>query len=303
MTTYAVLETAEHVFNVGSGFTKLDMTGFTLNRIKNIVESIEKKIDIVLKAPLKKALDYLKSAVTFITQQMYEEAFHKLDKVEDEATTAFHYSSQNEKTTANLRESISSVKLLVFSKVMRCCYDKKTKVFLPYRMLQRNIKVAISEELEKLVKDCLALSELVKSKKWFLSKAKETEIQDTVDTVLTMTYPYISEGRGWTSLNTEIARTQRSVEVKIKPQYVPEGEEDKTEVIIGTYLRDPSIPVRITIWRSRGYVIVASPHYGREVMAPFSSLEDELEASIPMRPQSLLNFYLSQGSHVRIPKL
>ena len=127
MTTFAVLETAEQVFNVGSGFTKLDMTGFTLNRIKNIVESIEKKIDIVLKTPLKKALDYLQSAVTFITQQMYKEAFHKLDIVEQEATTAFHYSSQ----TANLRESVSTVKLLVFSKVMRCCYDEKTKVFLP----------------------------------------------------------------------------------------------------------------------------------------------------------------------------
>ena len=90
MTTFAVLETAEHVFNVGSGFTKLDMTGFTLNRIQSIVENIEKKMDILLKTPFKKALDYLKSAITFITKQMYEEAFHKLDTVEQEATTAFH---------------------------------------------------------------------------------------------------------------------------------------------------------------------------------------------------------------------
>ena len=250
MTTFAVLETAEHVFNVGSGFTKLDMTGFTLNRIKSIVENIEKKMDILLKTPFKKALDYLKSAITFITKQMYEEAFHKLDTVEQEATTAFHFSSQGEKSTATLRESISAVKLLVFSKVMRCCYDKEKKVFLPYRILKMNIKGAIAEELEKLVKDCLSLSEEVKSKKWFLSKAKENEIQDTVDTVLTITYPYISEGLGWTNSFTEIPQgSYIEFVITLNLQYIPYGEEDKTMVIVGTMTGKKSRPVKCYMWR------------------------------------------------------
>ena len=41
LTTVAVLETAENVLNIGSGFTKLDTTGFTLAHIKKIVENIE----------------------------------------------------------------------------------------------------------------------------------------------------------------------------------------------------------------------------------------------------------------------
>ena len=40
LTTAAVLETAETVLNVGSGFTHMNVTGFTLHSIKNTVESI-----------------------------------------------------------------------------------------------------------------------------------------------------------------------------------------------------------------------------------------------------------------------
>merc|ERR1712079_195133 len=126
---------------------------------------------------------------------------------------------------------------------MRCCYDKEKKVFLPYRILKMNIKGAVAEELEKLVKDCLSLSEEVKSKKWFLSKAKENEIQDTVDTVLTITYPYISEGHGWTNSFTEIHEDSETYFViTLNLQYIPY--EDKTTVIIGTMRGETSRPVK-----------------------------------------------------------
>ena len=63
LTTVAVLETAENVLNIGSGFTKLDTTGFTLAHIKKIVENIEKKVDVILDTPMKLALDYIQSVV------------------------------------------------------------------------------------------------------------------------------------------------------------------------------------------------------------------------------------------------
>ena len=282
MTTYAVLEIAENVFNVGSGFTKLDMRGFTLNKIKKIVESIEEKMDIILRTPLKIALDYLTSATTLLMQDIYEDAYDKLGTVEMEATRAFHYISQDEKSTGNLRECISALKLLVFSKLMRYSYDKEKKVFLPYRILKRNVKLAICEELEKLVNDCLEQSEMVKNSKWFLSKSKETKITDSVDLILTMTYPYISEGKGWTSFTTEIAEDSlTSVEVTVKPQYVPSGEEDETEVIIGTRKGEVSCPIRVKMWRTRSCVVLSSPFCKDKIK--FSSLEDEVSKTVEVQ--------------------
>ena len=74
LTTVAVLETAENVLNIGSGFTKLDTTGFTLAHIKKIVENIEKKVDVILDTPMKLALDYSQSVILMITNYSYENA-------------------------------------------------------------------------------------------------------------------------------------------------------------------------------------------------------------------------------------
>ena len=54
---------AENVLNIGSAFTKLDSTGFTLANIKKIVQNIDEKVDVILDTPMKLALDYIQSVV------------------------------------------------------------------------------------------------------------------------------------------------------------------------------------------------------------------------------------------------
>jgi len=44
LSTVALLETAQNVFEIGAGFTSLDLTGFTLAQIKSKLESIEQKL-------------------------------------------------------------------------------------------------------------------------------------------------------------------------------------------------------------------------------------------------------------------
>ena len=103
-------------------------------------------------------------------------------------------------------------------------------VFLPYNMLQREIEMAIYDELKQLVNKCLTQSKKVKSREWFLSRAKENEIECTVDNLLTRTCPY-NEGRGWTSLTTRIARIEGLVEVTLKPLYVPFSDVSQSLVV------------------------------------------------------------------------
>ena len=55
--TYAILEIAENVIGVGTGFAKFDTTGLTLAQIKESIKRIEGKIDVLLETPLKLAMD------------------------------------------------------------------------------------------------------------------------------------------------------------------------------------------------------------------------------------------------------
>merc|ERR1719300_864221 len=84
VSNYAILEVAENVFHIGSGFTKLDLTGFTLSRILDIVKSIEEKINIFFDSPQKKTVRHFKSAMIRIEENLYEEAYEKLNSIIDE---------------------------------------------------------------------------------------------------------------------------------------------------------------------------------------------------------------------------
>ena len=55
ISTFAILEFGQKVFNVGSGFTKMDLSALTINQIKNTVKRIEEKVNKTLQAPLKNA--------------------------------------------------------------------------------------------------------------------------------------------------------------------------------------------------------------------------------------------------------
>ena len=90
ISTFAVLEFAQNVLNVGSGFTKMDLSGITLMQIKETVQRIEGKVDKMLEAPLKNAKMHCEDAITSITFKKTKEAFNTFDKVINEATHAYN---------------------------------------------------------------------------------------------------------------------------------------------------------------------------------------------------------------------
>ena len=90
ISTFAVLEFAQNVLNVGSGFTKMDLSGITLMQIKETVQRIEGKVDQMLEAPLKNAKTHCDSAITRISNKFMEDAYHLFDKVINEATKAYN---------------------------------------------------------------------------------------------------------------------------------------------------------------------------------------------------------------------
>ena len=62
----------------------------------------------------------------------------------------------------------------------------------------------IAEELESLVKQCIEASKQIYVKYRYVpgASAQKASIQDTLDQILKLTYPYLSFGFGWARTNS-----------------------------------------------------------------------------------------------------
>ena len=71
LTTIVILETAQHVLNIGSGFHKMDMSALTIHQIKETVKRIEEKVDKLLAEPLNTAIRQVKDYRTIEDPHTY----------------------------------------------------------------------------------------------------------------------------------------------------------------------------------------------------------------------------------------
>ena len=128
--TFAVLESAQNVLNVGSGFTKIDLSGITLMQIKETVQRIEGKVDKMLEAPLKKAKIHCDDAITSITFKQTKEAFGTFGTVINEATHAYTLLNDRDISVKDYNGFVQAIQLLIFAKVARTSYDEKRDCFI-----------------------------------------------------------------------------------------------------------------------------------------------------------------------------
>ena len=246
-----VLEVAQDILNVGSVAYKIDMTALTLKQIKDTVERIEKKVDKLLNAPLETAETHFKNAITEIINDFYEKAFGTLDKVIDNAITGLSHFKGTNISLESFEEYIKAARLIAFSTVLLHSYENEKKVFLPYFLLSSRVQNVISDKLEDVVKDCLDQKENVnvKTLRIFEDKGKKSIVQDMLDSLLKVAYPYISQAKNLTDMRADLSSTNK--QIKLMPKYLPEGYEDKTELVIG-FTSGNSGPdlAKVNAWKS-----------------------------------------------------
>ena len=63
LTKMVILKTAERFFDIGGGLAKFDLMSLKLAQLKAKVEEINKKLDIILDAPLAQAIEFLDMAL------------------------------------------------------------------------------------------------------------------------------------------------------------------------------------------------------------------------------------------------
>ena len=153
---------------------------------------------------------------------------------------------------------MKAVQLLVFSRISRYCYDEERNCFIPFAILPIKKVKLIAGCLEELVKKSLKMKEKVKTSGWFVSASKEakakSEVQDIVDQVLKICYPYVSEANTWTDMRRKINPDGTSLNISLMPQFLPMGEEDASLVLIGVKTAGERSPCSVLLWRTNNHV-------------------------------------------------
>ena len=79
------------------------------------------------------------------------------------------------------------------------------------------------------------------------SSKKKSKIQDVLDSILKICYPYMSQGFGWTDFQTDLTSDDATIDVKLHPEYIPEGAEDKVAITVGKAAGRKS--ALISVWK------------------------------------------------------
>ena len=287
VTKAAILEGAQ-LIGIGGGLAKGDLGGFQMAQMMKKVEEINRKMDVVLDAPLEEAEKYLRMAITHFEGENVAASIEELKKVKERAVTAFQYTKKLDAKTKNLKNAVKAMQLKVFSEVLIQSYDG-TKI-TPFFHLDNKKKKVISKLIEDDVREVQSFYNSHESSKLGWNKAeKAKKKQDILDSLLQASYPFISEGRGLTSA---LAPTGLSCELTLVADLLPEGEEDCAWVTVGQHGGNP---VMVKVWKEGELVkagtisgrrkILTTSHYQRQILLivgknVFTRYNDKERASI-----------------------
>ena len=105
-----------------------------------------------------------------------------------------------------IRGILKASRLLIFATILQASYQEENRVFISPDKLPADKMNFILLELKKIISRSSTQKENVKLKSLggFFTVAKKSEVQDLLDSILKIAYPYISQARGLTDMNREL---------------------------------------------------------------------------------------------------
>merc|ERR1712038_184231 len=248
-----VLTTFCIFLSVASKVVTCHLPDVTMYKIQESLKRVEANIDKILAAPLKMATTFFKTIGTDIMTENYEDAFNSIQRLDSEATKAFYYADGSNISVNSFKECAKAAKLKMFAAILKGSYDRQEKVFLPPHKLPPNKVAQIGLELENIAKQCLQQRSNVKTTKLLMlsSSSKKSEVQDTLDSVLKMAYPYISEHKQLSSRKLSLAN-EDSIQFSVNLALLPMRYEDRTELVVGVVTDqrgNKKSVVKVHVWR------------------------------------------------------
>ena len=156
------------------------------------------------------------------------------------------------------RECCKAIRLLIFATILQSSYDRQKEVFLSPNNLPTKSLDFIRRELEDIISRSSAQKNNVKLKSFggLIKIATQSEVQDLLDSILKIAYPYISQARKLTDMNKQVEYSGDDLKFSVLPKALPRGYEDKTTVIVGFKTNKDGIKsvVKVHVWRGGNFV-------------------------------------------------
>ena len=267
LSSAAVLQIAQSVFDLGSGFDGFNLQGLKIHQIKQSIEKVQKKIDKMMLNPLHVAYEMFKTGYNEIEAKRFEEAQKSFTTVIEKANEGLENLQDKSIKIGTFKFCVHALKMIMCSKINKYCYNLKTNSFLPYFNLTKSDQMLIAKELENLSNKCIALKENVKVKPTIFTNKKEEKVyreesQNILNNFLQTCYPYMSNGFEWTRSDSQIKSS--TIKIQVKTVYLPDGEENKSKLQVGV-MEDSNEIITVCVWVSdqklyvqhKGLVIVS----------------------------------------------
>ena len=114
------------------------------------------------------------------------------------------------------------MRLLIFAVILDASYDKDKRVFLSPDKLLPNKMNFILLELKKIIVRSSEQKNNVKLTSFgFFTIAKKSDVQDLLDSILKITYPYISQARKLTDMNKQLEYSKDGLKFSLLPEALP----------------------------------------------------------------------------------
>ena len=165
-------------------------------------------------------------------------------------------------------------------------------MFLSPDKLPSNKMDLILLELNTIIGRSSAQKENVKLTSFGFSVAKKSEVQDLLDSILKIAYPYISQARGLTDMHKELeySRPGAGLKFSLLPEALPVGHEDKTPVILGLQKDEQDIKSVVKVYVWRGKQCVWYQHEGDAFYKPIISETEPVDMEDAQSVPVAVNF-------------
>ena len=118
------------VLSAASNVASMKFPDMTMHKVLASLERIEGNLKKILETPLKKAIDTFEFILKAVRSGNFESAYDKLERLIDNAETAFHYANSDQLSIQSYRESAKATRLLMFGHLLKETYDRRKRTFL-----------------------------------------------------------------------------------------------------------------------------------------------------------------------------
>ena len=249
--TKAALVDSVELIGIGAGLAKFDVTSFAIAELRAEVEELSRKLDVILGAPLKLAIQNLNMAMIKMEHKDIAGTVQELYELKRNAMQAFVYAEGLGHKKKNLKNGVFALQLKICAEVLIQGYDRDENKITPFYLLPDDKKKLVGQLVEADVKNAIAFHGSQQESWYNLNKEQRSqERQDILDTLLRTSYPLISEGRGLTSPFHPI---KIPYNLKLLPEFLPEGQVDAAMVTVGQLEGKPH---SVHVWRE-GKMVMA----------------------------------------------